>query len=92
VKEPKCLVLKERVWTYHENKQSDTYGTCDTSQRRIYVDKRLVEKAKVSAQCHEIFHALLPDLTEDAILRLEKEFVNAACELRMNFKRRWLDD
>jgi|DEB0MinimDraft_6_1074348.scaffolds.fasta_scaffold27842_3 hypothetical protein len=44
----------------------------DEAKRVILIDSSLSEREASSTFLHEVLHALLPDLSEDRILKLEK--------------------
>ena len=55
----------------------------------IEIDDRQTEKELLGSYCHELFHGMLPDLSESDILKMEKTIGNYLWSLgyrRVNLK------
>ena len=53
------------------------FGDCDQENKVIRINSSLSKKEKKATLAHEIIHACCPDLTEDAVYRLEMALKSA---------------
>lgn len=72
---PHKITVKERHLVQH-----NALGQSDFDEGLIEVDPRLKPKEWLSTLIHEALHHALPDLNEEAILRVEKVLVDVVWE------------
>jgi len=68
----------EKVWTIKPQKlRRGTLGVCDYDDREIHLHPQSDEVAMLGVLVHELVHQALPDLTEEAALRVEHNWLAA---------------
>lgn len=71
------VVLQEEQWEIRftrENLGVDTWAICLHPERVIIIDPDIKGLELITTVLHELIHAAVPDLNEDATLRLESVF------------------
>lgn len=76
------LKIRGRTWTLKLQappRRPSDFGMCDYETRTLYVHP---EREPEATLIHEVLHAALPDLTEDAVVELETALTGALATLR----------
>jgi len=74
----KRLKISGKTWTLVYSKDRlgrDNIAECDTATRTIVIHPDLAGAKLVGAALHEGVHATLPDLSEEATLRVEADLL-----------------
>ena len=60
--------LRDRRWTIRWSRlRGSVHGWCCWANRVITLDERETERERLDTAIHEVLHACLPDVSEDAI-------------------------
>ena len=73
--------LRHRVISKGKITHKPYYGAVNIDKRIITVSWRLTDAEKFQTLVHEVLHAVLPDVEEEAILRAEKAMVETVAAL-----------
>lgn len=66
----------EKTWTVKTKKlRRGTLGVCDYDEREIHIHPQPDTIAMLGVLVHELVHQSLPDLSEEAALRVERNWL-----------------
>ncbi len=74
-RKPIRVTIAGNEWTVRRARLKRVYGYCDHAKREIVIDAATAPDIQWQTLIHEAMHASAPDLSEDAILRIEADIV-----------------
>lgn len=89
------IKIREEWWPIEirpDVDNGDSYGHCDSTQKRILIaryrrkdndDVELTQRERVETLLHEIIHAEMPDLSEEAVTRIGESLTAGLFETRI---------
>jgi hypothetical protein len=84
----KVVIKKPRV-VYKDLSEDFVVGYALEDEYEAQIDPKQSDKELMLTGVHELFHLILPDLTERQIIKLEKTSGRAIWNMAMRLKRKW---
>jgi len=87
----KVVIKKAKVYYKDLSKDKAVGFAYQGSEHYIEIDPKQTDKEYFLTHVHELFHLLLPDLSERQIIRIEKTFGISLWHTVRRLRKRWRD-
>lgn len=83
---PQTIKIRRKRWTLFSHEQSgrNTFGECDpidAKKKQISVKPNIIGVDAIDTLIHELLHAAMPDLAEDAIYETASDLAKVLWDL-----------
>ena len=87
----KVIIKKAKVYYKDLSKDKAVGFAYQGSEHYIEIDPKQTDKEFFLTHVHELFHLLLPDLSESQIIRIEKTFGSSLWLTVKKLRKKWRD-